>query len=186
MNNSVIRNFIKSFAFSFMVIFIIFLVIYRSLKWATLAILPNILPLLTISGLMGLFNITVESNLVILVCVTMGLSVDDTIHFIYNLKNSLKKGLPLKNSVENSLKETAKALIGTTSVLVFSFPCFLLADLKLFVQVGVFILISLIVALIADFLLLPSLLLKFNLVGRVSKGDSTNANHNHNDSKNLV
>jgi predicted RND superfamily exporter protein len=120
--------------------------------------IPNVFPLLTISGLMGLFNITMESNLIILVSITIGIAVDDTLHFTYHLRKCLKQKLGLEKSIKESLNSTLKALVTTTSVFIFSFPTFLLADLKLFVQVGIFILISLVAALLADFLLLPAAL----------------------------
>jgi len=160
-NNNVIRDFIKSFGASLVLIFIVFWILLRSCRWALVAMLPNLFPILTISGLMGIFRIPLESNLVILVCITIGIAVDDTIHFLTNITRELKLNHNLKQAVISSLDEMAKALIGTTAVLVFSFPCFFLADLKLFIQVGIFIAISLLVALIADLILLPALILTF-------------------------
>lgn len=159
-NQNVIRSFIKSFVTSLILIFVVFLVLFRSIKWATLAMVPNIYPLLTISGLMGLFNITMESNLVILVSITIGIAVDDTIHFIFNIIKKRKEGIDISNAVKSTLLKTSKALVGTTSVFLFTFPTFMLADLKLFFQVGFFILLSLFAALMADLFLMPSLLLK--------------------------
>lgn len=160
-NNNVIRDFIKSFGCTLLLIMLVFWVMLKSFKWALVAMLPNVFPILTISGLMGMFRIPLESNLVILVCITIGIAVDDTIHFLTNIIRELKLQRNLKEAVIFSLDEMAKALIGTTAVLIFSFPCFFLADLKLFVQVGIFIAISLLVALIADLILLPALILIF-------------------------
>ncbi len=160
-NQNVIKSFTESFLYSIVLIFCLFLFLFKSIKWALISMIPNIFPLITISGLMGLFNITMESNLVILVSITIGIAVDDTIHFVFNLKKNMDLGHNVEDSIKYSLKKTLMALVTTTSIFIFSFPTFLFADLKLFVQVGVFILISLVAALLADFLLLPSVMLSF-------------------------
>lgn len=158
-NQNIIRSFAKSFLLSIGLIFLLFLVLFQSLKWSLLAMLPNIFPLLTISGLMGIFNITMESNLVIMVSIAIGIAVDDTIHFVVKLKRNLSRGLDSQKAIKDALNSTFYALVTTTSVFIICFPTFFLSDLKLFVQIGVFILISFIMALLADFFLLPAVLL---------------------------
>ncbi len=155
--NNIIDNFLKSFAFSLALIFIVFLLIFGKLSWALLAMIPNILPLLFISGCMGILGLKVESNLVLLICISLGIAVDDTIHFLWAMKRSLLEKKNLKNSVLKAFEDTSDALLGTTLVFVLSFPTFFLADLKLFRQMGVFIMIALLIALLADFIILPAL-----------------------------
>lgn len=165
-NQNVIRSFMTSFLTSLLLIFAIFLILFRSLKWAIIAMVPNLYPLLLISGLMGIFNITMESNLVILISITIGIAVDDTIHVIVSLQKYLKEGFSLKDALTKCLDSTAPALFRTTLIFVFSFPTFLLSELTLFFQAGIFILLSLLCALLADVLLLPSLLIKLNKLGQ--------------------
>src|SRR3989339_351959 len=158
-NNSVIRSFLQSFLTDLLLIFFVFLFLYRSLRWSILAMIPNLYPLIFISGLMGLFKITWESNLVILACITLGIAVDDTIHFLFELRRHLQQKQSMEDAIFFSLEESFRALVGTTLVFLLCFPCFLLADLRLFIQVGVLILLSLLVGLMADMLLLPSILM---------------------------
>lgn len=158
------KNFLLSFLFSLLSIFILFLLIFKSLSWALIGLLPNIIPLLLIGGLLSLLNMPMDSNLVLMVCITLGIAVDDTIHFLWALKHQLNEQtrtqLPeLKNAILKAFDKTSKALLGTTLIFTLSFPCFFLADLKIFYQVGTFVILSLIFALAADFLLLPALLL---------------------------
>lgn len=157
--DQIINNFLFSFALSFIFIFIIFLLIFRSFSWAALALIPNIFPIVVISAMMGLLDIKVEGNVVMLICVVMGVAVDDTIHFLYTLRAFKKQGLELMESIRKSYEHNSKALIGTTLVFIVSFPCFLLSDLKLMVQMGAFIILALGFALIADFVLLPVIFL---------------------------
>lgn len=163
--NSIIDNFLKSFGFSLILIFIVFLFVFKKLSWALMAMIPNILPLVFISGMMGAMGMKVESNLVLLICISLGIAVDDTIHFLYAVRRAENKGKSLRESVGVAFDETSNALLGTTMVFVLSFPTFFLAELKLFRQMGLFIMVSLLIALLADFLILPAL---FSLL----KGDT--------------
>jgi len=168
--NNIIDNFLKSFAFSMILIFIVFLIIFKKLSWAFLAMIPNILPLVFISGSMGILGLKIESNLVLLICISLGIAVDDTIHFLWAMKRSLAKEKSLKNSVLQAFEETSDALLGTTLVFVLSFPTFFLADLKLFRQMGIFIMMALLIALLADFIILPAL---FSLLSRGDRRKSS-------------
>jgi len=161
-NKNLISGILKSLIMSLFLIFLVFLVLFRSFKWAGLGMLPNVIPLLFIGGLMGLLNVAIESNLVLMVCVTIGIAVDDTIHFLYALKIHLRdKKMPLIEGIVATYNETSKALLGTTFVFVLSFPCFFLAELKLYIQAGVYVMLSLMLALAADLLLLPALFAYF-------------------------
>jgi len=157
--NGIVKNLVKSFIFSYFIIFLVFFAIFRNIKWALISMIPNTLPILFMVGLMGMFNLKVESTLVMLICITIGISVDDTIHFLYVVKDRMKKGAELSAAILESYRETGKALIGTTTVIVLTFPCLMIGELKIIFQMGIFIMLSLIFALLADFILLPALLL---------------------------
>jgi predicted RND superfamily exporter protein len=156
--DSIRNNFIFSFALTLMLIFILFLVLFRSLKWALIAMLPNLIPILFIPTCLHLMGVKIENNLVIMMCIIIGIAVDDTIHFLYSIKQKLKENT-LSRAIELSLSNTSKALIATTLICICSFPCFLISDLKLIYQMGAFIVLALLLALIADLILLPAILL---------------------------
>ena len=160
--NSIIDNFLKSFAFSFLTTFVLFIFIFKSLKWASIAMLPNFIPLIFISGFMGVLGIPVEGNLVMMICISFGIAVDDTIHFLLSLKKYLKVNKSMKASIKSAFNDTSGALLGTTLVFVTSFPCFFLSDMRLYREVGGFVIGSLVLALIADFILLPAILYLFD------------------------
>ena len=156
--DKIFYDFCRSFLLTFVVIFIIFLFIFKSLKWALLGLIPNILPLVFLLFLMNTLGINIENNIVILLCITIGIAVDDTIHFLLSIKDRLPES-SLMSSIQYSLNKNLKALIGTTFVIIVSFPCFLIGDLKLVSQMGVFVISSLSIALISDLILLPSVFL---------------------------
>lgn len=157
-NEGIIRGILKSLLVGLCFTFLAFLAIFRNFRICVLAMLPNILPLLFIGGFMGMLNVDVESNLVLLVCITLGVSVDDTIHFIHALMRHKKRFARIEDAVLHTLNDTSGALVGTTMVFLLSFPCFFLAELKIYVQAGIYVILSLLVALLADLLLLPVIL----------------------------
>lgn len=159
--NKLVKNFLISILFSFFIIFFIFLFIFKSFKWAVLGMLPNLFPLLFICGFLNLLGMTIDSNLVLMICITLGIAVDDTIHFLWALKKRADKSSDMKENIRGAFASTSKALLATTMIFSLSFPAFFFADLKIFYQVGSFVILSLLFALAADFLLLPSLFLIF-------------------------
>lgn len=123
--------------------------------------LPNLFPLLFICGFLNILGMTIDSNLVLMICITLGIAVDDTIHFLWALRKNSLVNPDMKENIRAAFKTTSKALMATTLIFSLSFPAFFFADLKIFYQVGSFVILSLLFALAADFLLLPALFLLF-------------------------
>ncbi len=159
--NKLVKNFLISIIFSFFIIFLIFLLIFKSFKWAALGMLPNLFPLLFICGFLNILGMTIDSNLVLMICITLGIAVDDTIHFLWALKKNALINKDMKENIRAAFASTSKALLATTLIFSLSFPAFFFADLKIFYLVGGVVIFSLIFALAADFLLLPALFLLF-------------------------
>jgi predicted RND superfamily exporter protein len=150
--NFLFKTFYGSLFLSFGGIFICFLFLFRSFKLALLGMLPNIIPVFIISGLQGFLGIGVNFYLVLLNCIVLGLSVDDTIHFLYHYdqhKSDLKHFLPI----------ISPPLIMTTLLLCTLFTLFTISAFISFSQVALFLCMAFLIALLADLLLLPSLLL---------------------------
>lgn len=150
--NFLFKTFYGSLFLSFAGIFICFLFLFRSFKLALLGMLPNIIPVFIISGLQGFLGIGVNFYLVLLNCIVLGLSVDDTIHFLYHYdqhKSDLKHFLPI----------ISPPLIMTTLLLCTLFTLFTISAFISFSQVALFLCMAFLIALLADLLLLPSLLL---------------------------
>lgn len=153
---SLIEQFLLSFGVSLILVFLSFIWLFKKIHWAILGLIPNIFPLVFIGGIIALSGLSIDSNLVLMICVSFGIAVDDTIHFLYALKLELKQK-SLKPAIASAFNKTNKALFGTTLIFSLSFPCFFLADLKIFYLSGGFIVLSLIFALAADLFLLPAI-----------------------------
>jgi hypothetical protein len=150
---------VVSFASTLVIIFIIFLVVFKSLPIALTSLIPNIVPIIFIGGVMGFLGLSIESDLTMVLCITFGIAVDDTIHFVYRFKKELQNSMnSFDDCLEKTMEKTGSALTTTTLTFMVSFPCFFLSNLKLFSQMGNLIIASLLIALISDLLLLPLLM----------------------------
>jgi predicted RND superfamily exporter protein len=155
-NSRVIQDFFESFFLSFLLIFICYLWLYRSFKWAALALVPNAIPLLSVSGLMGLFGIPVDTNLVILICVAFGISGDNTVHLSYVLKQNQAKGQNYEEALKCAMSLIGVAMTATSGIFVFCLPVFLLGNLKLFTHIAIFLSVAFAMAFIADVFMFPA------------------------------
>ncbi len=152
-------TFYGSFFLSFIGIFLAFLVLFKSFKLALMGMIPNILPVLIVSGLQGALNIGINFYLVILNCLILGISVDDTIHFLYHFTQE-------KKDLKKVLSSITPPLFLTTFVLCLLFPLLSLSAFVSFGQVALFLCVAFIVALLSDLIFLPSIIL--SLVKRKS------------------
>ncbi len=161
MNDEVVYSFLKSIFITVFLISILLIVLFKSFSLGIMSLIPNILPLVIGASIMSFLRIPLDVGSVLVMSVCFGIAVDDTIHFLKAFNQT--KGL---DSLEDRLRETMNhvghALISTTVVLGLSFCAFLLADFTPNFNFGVFTALILMMALITDLLVLPSLLVFVN------------------------
>src|SRR5690606_33103740 len=134
---------------------------------ATIAMLPNLLPMVFGGALMVAMGVYVDIGTSMVIVVCLGIAVDDTIHFIANYKYNRENGLDIPASIEHTFSITGKALVVTTILLVMGFGSFIFAEFVPNRTFGILCAQILIFALIIDLTLLPALLVKFR--GRKKK-----------------
>jgi hypothetical protein len=155
--NSIIEGFLKNFVGTYIIIFVIFIYIFKSLKWAIIAMIPNTLPIVFLLSILSLNQTPIEDSLLLFLTAVIGISVDDTIHFL----TEFKKNFEMKNTDEAlkiTFKKTYKALFTTTLIFIAVGPCYFISDLTLLHKMAVLLNLGLLLALISDFYLLPNLL----------------------------
>lgn len=141
----------------------ILLYVFRSVKMGLISLIPNLMPSIMGFGLWGLLVGEVGLGLATVAGVTMGIVVDDTIHFLSKyLRARREKGLNSEDAVRYAFASVGTALWFTTVTLVAGFAVLAFSSFKLNADMGVLTAIILIFALIADFLLLPPLLMKLD------------------------
>ncbi len=160
--NQTIPGFLYSFVFIFPILFILFLTIFKSLPFALLAMIPNLIPIIGVGSLIQIFGLDLDSNTIIILCVILGIAVDDTIHLLYHYRK-IKNEEGAMSQLElwqRVFGQVASPLIRTTLTFCVAFTAFFLSSLLPFIYVTSFIIIGLLFALASDFFLLPLLLTK--------------------------
>lgn len=144
----------------FLTIGLIMGLMYKSFRMMLLSMIPNIIPLVVTSGIMGIFNITLTTSAAVVFVVIFGIAVDDTIHFMTHYKVELKKGHSPEDALKKTMLGTGKAMILTSIVLLSGFLTLLTSTFGGTFTIGLFSLITIIFAVFSDLFLAP-LLLKY-------------------------
>ena len=134
----------------------------RSPKIGLISLVPNLVPAVIAFGIWALFVSQVGMSLAIVAGMTLGIVVDDTVHFLSKyLRARREKGLDATEAVRYAFANVGKALVVTTIVLVAGFSVLSFSTFSMNADMGIMTAITISVALITDFLLLPAILITF-------------------------
>ena len=134
----------------------------RSLSVGLLSLVPNLLPIGAAFGLWGLFNGEIGIGLSLVAATTLGIIVDDTVHFLHKYQFAINVGKTTEEAIHHAFTSVGPALLLTSSILIVGFLVLSFSVFKLNSDMGVLTAVTLALALIFDFLLLPALLLLRN------------------------
>ena len=149
---------IRGFFIALAIIFVLMLVAFRSLRLALISLIPNTFPVLVMMGVMGAFGIDLDVATATVGAIVIGVSIDDTVHFLHHWKRAEREGLPWSACVEQTFRHAGVAALITTALLLVGYPVLLLADVATVVYFGLLTTIAAVAALYADLLILPLLL----------------------------
>ena len=125
--------------------------------------IPNLLPLLLTAGLMGFLDVPLKPSTILVFGIAFGLSVDDTIRYLSQYREELKKNdWKIKKSVFAAFEEASLSMFYTSIVLFFGFSVFLLSDFGGTKALGGLVALTLLFGLLSNLMLLPSLVLTLN------------------------
>lgn len=134
--------------------------LFRSWRMVIVSLIPNILPLVFTSGLMGYLGVPIKPSTILVFSIAFGISVDDTIHFLAKYRQELKsQSWNIKGSVLNAIKETGVSMIYTSIILFFGFSIFIASNFGGTQALGMLVSVTLFVAMLSNLILLPTLLL---------------------------
>lgn len=131
----------------------------RSWRLGILAAIPNLLPPLMVFGLMGWCGIRLSTATTMIASVALGLVVDDTIHLLYRYCQTLQAGHAVRHAIVDAVHHTGRALVITTLILTLGFWAGLAGSFKPTISFSFLIGLTMILALLADLLVLPAALL---------------------------
>ena len=158
-NLRVSQSLIKSLGLAFVLISILMAFLYKSFRIIVIASIPNVLPLLLVGSLMYLTGMEINVSTMLIFTIAYGIAVDDTIHFLGNLRIELSKGLELEEAIKNTFKSTGKSIILTTLILFTGFSSHGLSEFASSSDLGILVSSCLVFAVVIDLTLLPILLL---------------------------
>ncbi|MCB9335689.1 MAG: MMPL family transporter [Flavobacteriales bacterium] len=158
-----VENLFTSLALAILLIASLMSVLFSSVRMVVVSLIPNLLPLITTAALMGFIGIPIKPSTILIFSIAFGISVDDTIHFLAKYRQELKQHrIGIKRAVLAALKETGFSMIYTSTILFFGFGVFTVSSFGGTVALGFLVSLTLLMAILADLVLLPSLLLSLD------------------------
>jgi len=155
-----IRNLILSLTLAIVLISLFMAYMFRSFRMIIISLIPNLLPLLVTAGMMGYLGVPIKPSTILVFSIAFGISVDDTIHFLAKYRQELLANhWRIKKSIFAALRETGVSMFYTSIVLFFGFSVFITSNFGGTVALGALISGTLLLAMMANLLLLPVLLL---------------------------
>ena len=166
---------IQGFTMAFTAIGLLLCLLFRSFAVGAVSMLPNIFPSLLTLGVMGWFDIPLDYNKVLLASVAMGIAVDDTVHLLSRFRHEFRVRGSYEEALRAAMLDVGRALTITSIILVFGFLVLLLSKLESNSNQGLLLAGTIVSALIADFLLMPALVLTFKPFGKEKTGPDASA-----------
>ncbi|MCK4663316.1 MAG: MMPL family transporter [Bacteroidales bacterium] len=155
-----IKNLFVSLLLAILVISFFMAWMFSSFRMVILSLIPNLIPLFLTASLMGFFGIPIKPSTILVFSISFGISVDNTIHFLSKYRQELLvSNWNISYSVIAALKETGVSMIYTSTVLFFGFGIFTLSSFGGTASLGMLVSITLLLAMLSNLVLLPSLLL---------------------------
>lgn len=155
-----VKNLILSLAFAIVLIALFMAYLFRSFRMIVISLIPNLLPLVITAGVMGFVGVPIKPSTILVFSIAFGISVDDTIHFLAKYRQELMGNRwQIKKSVYAALRETGVSMFYTSIVLFFGFSVFVISNFGGTVALGALVSATLMFAMLANLILLPSLLL---------------------------
>jgi predicted RND superfamily exporter protein len=134
--------------------------LFRSWRMVLISMIPNLIPLVITGGIMGFFGVPLKPSTLLVFSIAFGISVDDTIHYLAKYRQELKsQKWNLKECVLIAIKESGLGMFYTSIVLYCGFSVFLFSQFGGTQALGLLISVTLLVAMITNLIVLPSLLL---------------------------
>ncbi len=158
--NYLIKNLLTSLLLALIVISILMALLFTSARMVVISMAPNLIPQIMTAAMMGFLAISIKPSTILIFSIALGISVDNAIHFLSRYRLQLRlNNWNIKTSVINALRETGFSMIYSSVVLFFGFIIFTLSSFGGTEALGYLIAFTLLMALLSNLFLLPSLLL---------------------------
>ena len=140
-------------------IFIMFLILFKNVKLSLIGVVPNFIAAFFILGIIGLLGIPLDMMTITIAAITIGIAVDNSIHYIYRFKEEFTKTNDYNKTLKTCHSTVGVAILNTSITIVFGFSILVFSKFIPTIYFGVFTGIAMLLAMISVLTLLPSLLL---------------------------
>lgn len=155
---------IKTLGFVYLALAVVLVIIFKSVKIALIALVPNIATTLGILGMIGWLGIPLDVMTITIAAIAMGIAMDDTIHFVDNVLSSKNK-----DALSDAFHDSGMAILYTSLIIAVGFALFGFSDFLPSVYFGLLTASAMLFALLADITLLPALLKKWIIKKEMDK-----------------
>ncbi|MDA9650860.1 MMPL family transporter [Candidatus Pelagibacter sp.] len=140
-------------------IFSMFIVLFRNIKLSLIGVVPNFIAAFFILGIIGLLGIPLDMMTITIAAITIGIAVDNSIHYIYRFKEEFNKIKDYKKTLKTCHSTVGVAILNTSITIVFGFSILVLSKFIPTIYFGIFTGLAMLLAMISVLTLLPSLIL---------------------------
>ena len=138
---------------------LMFLILFRNITLSIIGVVPNFMAAFLILGIIGLLGIPLDMMTITIAAITIGIAVDNSIHYIYRFKEEFKKIKNYNETLEKCHNTVGVAILNTSITIIFGFSILVLSNFIPTIYFGVFTGIAMLLALISVLTLLPELIL---------------------------
>ena len=146
-------------------IFLMFLILFRNTILSFIGVVPNFLAALFILGIIGSLDIPLDMMTITIAAITIGIAVDNSIHYIYRFREEFKKINNYKKTLDRCHNTVGVAILNTSITIVFGFSILVLSNFIPTIYFGIFTGIAMLLAMISVLTLLPKLILVYKPFG---------------------
>ena len=150
---------LKSFGIILLAIFVMFLILFQSIKLSIFGMIPNIIASTFILGLIGNLRIPLDIMTITIAAITIGIAVDNTIHYIYRVKEN--KNNIIEESIKKAHNNVGNAVLTTSLTIAFGFSVLILSNFIPTILFGLFTALAMILAMLGVLITLPTLIYKY-------------------------
>ena len=147
-------------------IFAMFIVLFKNVKLSIIGVVPNFIAAFFILGIIGLIGIPLDMMTITIAAITIGIAVDNSIHYIYRFKEEFNNYNDYKKTLEICHSTVGRAILNTSITIVFGFSILILSKFIPTIYFGIFTGIAMLLAMISVLTLLPTLILLVKPFGK--------------------
>ena len=147
-------------------IFSMFLILFKNIKLSLIGVVPNFIAAFFILGIIGLLDIPLDMMTITIAAITIGIAVDNSIHYIYRFKEEFNSSNDYNKTLILCHSTVGKAILNTSITIIFGFSILVLSKFIPTIYFGIFTGLAMLLAMISVLTLLPSLILLIKPFGK--------------------